>query len=139
MTMVEVFFKSLLTPIIAIDLEFSKDSFQKTKLNNLKEGQIEFVLNSKSYMAHIQLIDLVVVNLYPFVQEAVKNNLPMEKAIEFIDIGGPSMLRAAAKNYHSVNVLSDTQDYQIFMDNFKDNEISLDCRKTLAAKVFQRT
>ena len=86
-----------------------------------------------------QQIDLIIVNLYPFVQEAVKNNLPMEKAIEFIDIGGPSMLRAAAKNYHSVSVLSDTQDYQIFMDNFKDNDISLDCRKTLAAKVFQRT
>ena len=52
-------------------------------------------------------IDLIVVNLYPFVEEAVKRNLPMEKAIEYIDIGGPSMLRAAAKNYHSVCVLSD--------------------------------
>ena len=86
-----------------------------------------------------QQIDLIIVNLYPFVQEAVKNNLPMDKAIEFIDIGGPSMLRAAAKNYHSVSVLSDTKDYQIFMNNFKDNDISLDCRKILAARVFQTT
>ena len=63
-------------------------------------------------------IDLIIVNLYPFVQEAIKNNLPMDKAIEFIDIGGPSMLRAAAKNYHSVSVLSDIKDYKVFMNNF---------------------
>ena len=86
-------------------------------------------------------IDLIVVNLYPFVDEAVKNNLPMEKAIEYIDIGGPSMLRAAAKNYHSVCVLSDVSDYTGFMDSFdeKNKDISLDCRKNNAAKVFLRT
>ena len=47
-------------------------------------------------------IDLVVVNFYPFIQEAVEKKLDFKKAIEFIDIGGPSMIRAAAKNYHSV-------------------------------------
>ena len=71
-------------------------------------------------------IELIVVILYPFVDEAVKNNLPMEKAIEYIDIGGPSMLRAAAKNYHSVCVLSDVSDYADFMDSFyeKNKDIS---------------
>jgi len=86
-------------------------------------------------------IDLIVVNLYPFVDEAVKNNLPMEKAIEYIDIGGPSMLRAAAKNYHSVCVLSDVSDYSDFIGSFdeENRDISLDWRKNNAAKVFLRT
>ena len=47
-------------------------------------------------------IDLVVVNFYPFVNEAVKKKLKLDKAIEFIDIGGPSMIRAAAKNFQSI-------------------------------------
>ena len=86
-------------------------------------------------------IDLIVVNLYPFVDEAVKNNLPMEKAIEYIDIGGPSMLRAAAKNYHSVCVLSDVSDYSDFMDSFdvEGKDINLEWRKNNAANVFLRT
>tara|TARA_B100000131_G_scaffold321236_1_gene371389 strand:+ start:3472 stop:5007 length:1536 start_codon:yes stop_codon:yes gene_type:complete len=86
-------------------------------------------------------IDLVVVNLYPFVKEAVKNNLPMNKAIEYIDIGGPSMLRAAAKNYHSVCVLSDASDYSLFMSDFNtdNNEVSLELRHDFALKVFQLT
>ena len=86
-------------------------------------------------------IDLIVVNLYPFVNEAVKKQLPMEKAIEYIDIGGPSMLRAAAKNYHSVCVLSDISDYSDFMNNFneKKQDVGLDLRKSNAAKVFLRT
>ena len=86
-------------------------------------------------------IDLIVVNLYPFVEEAVKKELPMKKAIEYIDIGGPSMLRAAAKNFHSVCVLSDVSDYSEFIDKFDKNkqDIDLDWRKTNASKVFLRT
>ena len=86
-------------------------------------------------------IDLIVVNLYPFVNEAVKKQLPMKKAIEYIDIGGPSMLRAAAKNYHSVCVLSDVSDYLDFIDKFDETEkdINLDWRKANASKVFLRT
>ena len=86
-------------------------------------------------------IDLIVVNLYPFVDEAVKNKLPMNKAIEYIDIGGPSMLRAAAKNYHSVCVLSDISDYSDFIQNFNKEQknIDLSWRKQNAAKVFLRT
>ena len=86
-------------------------------------------------------IDLIVVNLYHFVNEAVKKELPMKKAIEYIDIGGPSMLRAAAKNYHSVCVLSDVSDYSEFISNFNEDkkDIDLDSRKSNAAKVFLRT
>ena len=86
-------------------------------------------------------IDLIVVNLYPFMTEAVKKQLPMKKAIEYIDIGGPSMLRAAAKNYHSVCVLSDVSDYSDFIDKFDrvKKDIDLDWRKTSASKVFLRT
>ena len=61
-------------------------------------------------------IDLVVVNLYPFVSEAVDKKLPIEKAIEFIDIGGPSMLRASAKNNESVISICDPQDYDNFIN-----------------------
>ena len=83
-------------------------------------------------------IDLIVVNLYPFVKEAAEKQLPMDKAIEYIDIGGPSMLRAASKNYHSVCVLSDTNDYSLFMSEFdkKDNHIDFRTRRVFAAKVF---
>ena len=56
-------------------------------------------------------IDLVVVNFYPFIQEAVEKNLDFKKAIEFIDIGGPSMIRAAAKNYQSVLPLCNPEKY----------------------------
>ena len=61
------------------------------------------------------LIDLIVVNLYPFSEYAVKKKLESKEAIEFIDIGGPSMIRAAAKNYHSVSVLCDVNDYKKFI------------------------
>ncbi|MAV64462.1 MAG: bifunctional phosphoribosylaminoimidazolecarboxamide formyltransferase/inosine monophosphate cyclohydrolase [Candidatus Marinimicrobia bacterium] len=86
-------------------------------------------------------IDLIVVNLYPFVDEAVKKKLPMKKAIEYIDIGGPSMLRAAAKNYHSVCVLSDISDYLEFINEFdqENKTINLGLRKVLASRVFFRT
>ena len=86
-------------------------------------------------------IDLVVVNFYPFVKEAVEKKVAFKKAIEFIDIGGPSMLRAAAKNYHSVLPLCNTGLYSEFMDTFTENdgEIPLDFRKKLAAAVFSMT
>jgi len=90
---------------------------------------------------HGLAIDLVVVNFYPFVQEAAEKKLKLKKAIEFIDIGGPSMLRAAAKNYHSVLPLCDTELYSEFMDIFIETNgaIPLDFRKKMAASVFSLT
>ncbi len=66
-------------------------------------------------------IDLVVVNLYPFVPEAVEKQLPPEQAIEFIDIGGPTLLRAAAKNYAYVTALFDPGQYRGFLEHLEEN------------------
>ena len=86
-------------------------------------------------------IDLVVVNFYPFVQYAVEKKLDFKDAIEFIDIGGPSMIRAAAKNYHSVLPLCDKASYSEFQAIFKKNNssIPMNFRKKMAAKVFSMT
>ncbi len=88
----------------------------------------------------IEPIDLVVVNLYPFEQTVAKPNVTMEDAIENIDIGGPSMLRSAAKNHESVTVVVDPADYATVAEQIKAaGETTLALRKTLAAKVFSRT
>jgi len=86
-------------------------------------------------------IDLVVVNLYPFQNEAVDKNLSLKKAIEFIDIGGPSMLRAAAKNYKYVIPLCKPMQYNDFMDDFINNKgiISDEKRIEYANSVFKET
>ena len=88
----------------------------------------------------IPLIDLVVIHLYPF-EEALEKDLSDEKMIEMIDIGGPTMLRAAAKNYESVTVICDRADYDSFLRVFDEQggKPDRDYRKALAAKVFGRT
>ncbi|WP_024613819.1 bifunctional phosphoribosylaminoimidazolecarboxamide formyltransferase/IMP cyclohydrolase [Clostridium sp. Ade.TY] len=84
----------------------------------------------------INTIDYVVVNLYPFF-EKVRENLEFDEKIEFIDIGGPTMLRAAAKNFKDVVVISDKKDYKNVMDEIeKNNDVSYSLRKNLAGKVF---
>ncbi|MSU24825.1 MAG: bifunctional phosphoribosylaminoimidazolecarboxamide formyltransferase/IMP cyclohydrolase [Opitutus sp.] len=90
----------------------------------------------------IELIDLVVVNLYPFEQTVAKPGVPFEEAIENIDIGGPSMLRSAAKNHESVTVVCDASDYGAVLAAFAAGETSAELqalRRQLALKVFQRT
>jgi phosphoribosylaminoimidazolecarboxamide formyltransferase/IMP cyclohydrolase len=87
----------------------------------------------------IELIDLVVVNLYPFEQTVAKRDVHFEEAIENIDIGGPSMLRSAAKNHESVTVVCDPADYTAVLAAFADPSKLLALRRTLALKVFQRT
>ncbi len=79
--------------------------------------------------------DLVVVNLYPF-QEALAKRLPETEMIENIDIGGPSMLRAAAKNFERIAVVCDPSDYSWILEK---QELTLEDRKFLAAKVFAHT
>jgi phosphoribosylaminoimidazolecarboxamide formyltransferase/IMP cyclohydrolase len=83
-------------------------------------------------------IDLVCVNLYPFF-EKIQARLSHEETIEFIDIGGPSMLRSAAKNYPDVIVLTEAADYAQTIEGLKTGNISLNFRKQLAAKVFNLT
>jgi phosphoribosylaminoimidazolecarboxamide formyltransferase / IMP cyclohydrolase len=88
----------------------------------------------------IQPIDLVVVNLYPFEQTVARPNATLEEAIENIDIGGPSMLRSAAKNHEHVTVVVDPADYGMVAEQIKANgRTSLELRRKLAAKVFART
>ncbi|MFK5955613.1 MAG: bifunctional phosphoribosylaminoimidazolecarboxamide formyltransferase/IMP cyclohydrolase [Planctomycetota bacterium] len=92
-----------------------------------------------SMQAHdIGPIDMVVVNLYPF-EETVAGGGSVEEIIEKIDIGGPSMLRSAAKNHESVAVLCDTADYQNVASELAEGGTSLATRRKLATKVFART
>lgn len=87
----------------------------------------------------IDLIDLVVVNLYPFEQTVAKPHVEFEEAIENIDIGGPSMLRSAAKNHESVTVVCDPGDYGAVLAAFANPADLGALRRKLALKVFQRT
>jgi phosphoribosylaminoimidazolecarboxamide formyltransferase/IMP cyclohydrolase len=88
----------------------------------------------------IGLIDLVVVNLYPFEQTAAKPRSTHEEIIENIDIGGPSMVRSAAKNYHDVAVVTDPADYSEILNELRGSGgTSLARREKLAAKAFART
>ena len=86
-------------------------------------------------------IDLVVVNLYPFEATIAKPGVTLEEAIENIDIGGPSMLRSAAKNYRSVTVVVDPTDYAKVLENMRDNDgaTTFKLREQLGIKVFVTT
>jgi phosphoribosylaminoimidazolecarboxamide formyltransferase/IMP cyclohydrolase len=86
-------------------------------------------------------IDMVVVNLYPFEATIAKPNCTLEEAIENIDIGGPSMLRASAKNYPYVTVIVDPADYQAVLNEMKKNggAVSKETNFRLAKKVYALT
>jgi phosphoribosylaminoimidazolecarboxamide formyltransferase/IMP cyclohydrolase len=88
----------------------------------------------------IGTIDLVAVNLYPFEKTIAKPDVPFEEAIENIDIGGPTMLRAASKNFGDVAVVVDPADYALILDQMKKaGEVSRETKLNLAKKVFQHT
>lgn len=87
---------------------------------------------------NIKTIDMVVVNLYPFF-EKIKEDLSFEEKIEFIDIGGPTMLRSAAKSFKDVVVISNIEDYKPIMKEMEKGEVSFETRKKLAGKVFNLT
>jgi phosphoribosylaminoimidazolecarboxamide formyltransferase/IMP cyclohydrolase len=95
----------------------------------------------KSAKEHdIGLIDLLVVNLYPFEETIKKKDVRLEDAIEQIDIGGPSMLRSAAKNFRYVTVVTDPGDYEsVWKEIEKNGDTSEEKRRMLAEKVFQLT
>ena len=96
-------------------------------LRQLKENGIDF-------------IDLVVVNLYPFEKTVAKENVTIEEAIENIDIGGPTMLRSAAKNNRYVGAVIDPADYSRVLDELRAyGELTEKTRRYLATKVFRHT
>jgi phosphoribosylaminoimidazolecarboxamide formyltransferase/IMP cyclohydrolase len=99
--------------------------------------------DEKSHMETLQAlslstIDLVCVNLYPFF-EKVQAGLSLAETVEFIDIGGPTMLRSAAKNYQDVIVLTDPADYTEAINGLKAENVPLEFKKRLAGKVFDLT
>jgi phosphoribosylaminoimidazolecarboxamide formyltransferase / IMP cyclohydrolase len=88
----------------------------------------------------IKPFELVVVNLYPFRNTIEKPDTTLEKAIEFVDIGGPTMVRAAAKNFPHVCILTDAQQYDGFIDELMSGDgICFDTRLALARDAFQHT
>ncbi|MPS74897.1 MAG: bifunctional phosphoribosylaminoimidazolecarboxamide formyltransferase/IMP cyclohydrolase [Chryseobacterium sp.] len=107
-------------------------------------GGLLAVRSNEEHMKTVQdyeigLIDMVIVNLYPFF-ENVNKAISLDEKVEFIDIGGPSMLRSAAKNFNSVTVLTDVNDYQIVKIEMEQNgDTYLETRKKLAGKVFNLT
>ena len=88
---------------------------------------------------NIEYIDLVCVNLYPFEETVKKEGVSEEEIIENIDIGGPSMLRSAAKNFNDVAVVTDIKDYAKVLEELEQGEISYETRRALAIKVFNTT
>lgn len=88
----------------------------------------------------ISYIDLICVNLYPFAETLAKEGVSHEEIIENIDIGGPSMLRSAAKNYKFVTVVTEKEDYPKIIKELEENgKTSLETRQRLAGKVFNKT
>ena len=90
---------------------------------------------------NVKPIDMVVVNLYPFVETISKPNVTLDEAIENIDIGGPSMIRASAKNHKYVTVVTDPNDYSAIIEELKENDcqLSMTTRFKLAVKAFKTT
>src|SRR5215813_5363532 len=105
------------------------------------------LLGRRSVPAHVEqmkqhdigTIDVVVVNLYPFEATISNPNCHFDEAIENIDIGGPSMLRSAAKNHEDVLAVVDPADYQRVLDAVRENTVTRALRRELAMKVFQHT
>ncbi|MFD1849635.1 bifunctional phosphoribosylaminoimidazolecarboxamide formyltransferase/IMP cyclohydrolase [Oceanobacillus bengalensis] len=88
---------------------------------------------------NISPIDMVVVNLYPFKETLGKPGVSKEEIIENIDIGGPTMLRSAAKNFEDVTVIVDPTDYEGILTAIRTETLNIETRKRLAAKVFRHT
>ncbi|ODV98264.1 hypothetical protein PACTADRAFT_48058 [Pachysolen tannophilus NRRL Y-2460] len=88
---------------------------------------------------HIEKVDFVVCNLYPFKETISKINVTVDEAVEEIDIGGVTLLRAAAKNHARVTILSDPKDYPKFLEELASGEISSEVRNRFALKAFEHT
>ena len=136
-------------PVIAIDQVTGFPEMMEGRVKTLhpkihggllfRRDKAEHVKEAKKH--GIEPIDMVVVNLYPFERVTQNPDVSFETAIENIDIGGPSMLRSAAKNFDAVTVICDPNDYLEITEELKKNDgsISGEVRKRYAFKVFERT
>ena len=95
--------------------------------------------SNKPKINEIEAIDIVCVNLYPFVKTASNPKSTLDDIIENIDIGGPSLVRASAKNYKFVSILTDPEQYDSFLDELNSGKISEETRKKLAVAAFSHT
>jgi len=133
-----------------------KDISEYTGFPEMLDGRVKTLhpkvhgglLGQRSKTEHVQKmkehgilpIDLVAVNLYPFESTVAKASCTLEDAVENIDIGGPTMIRAAAKNYPDVTVVVDPEDYSLVLSELKEKgEVSVETNFRLAKKVFQHT
>ncbi|MFD0767771.1 bifunctional phosphoribosylaminoimidazolecarboxamide formyltransferase/IMP cyclohydrolase [Bacillus sp. CGMCC 1.60114] len=120
------------------------DGRVKTLHPNIHGGLLA-VRDNETHMSQmnelgIQPIDFVVVNLYPFKETIAKPDVTFIDAIENIDIGGPTMIRSAAKNHEFVSVIVDPTDYDVVLGELKESgEVSKETKRKLAAKVFRHT
>lgn len=136
-------------PVTAIDQVTGFPEMMEGRVKTLHpkiHGGLLFRRDKKSHVIEaknhgIEPIDIVVVNLYPFEKVTQNPNVEFETAIENIDIGGPSMLRSAAKNFDAVAVVCDPNDYLEITEEMKKHKgaLSGETRKKLAFKVFERT
>lgn len=132
-----------------------KKVFELTKFEEIMGGRVKTlhpkihggILANRNIKSHledmkkndIKSIDLVIVNLYPF-RDIIKKDVELDEAIENIDIGGPSMLRSAAKNYKYVTVLVEPEDYEKVIEELKkDGKTSEQTRMELSVKAFEHT
>ena len=108
-------------------------------------GGILAIRDNASHMTQlaelgIETIDFVVINLYPFKETILKEGVSFEEAVENIDIGGPTMLRSAAKNHRDVVVIIDPTDYEVVLNELEaTGNVSYETKVDLALKVFQHT
>lgn len=114
-------------------------------LHPLLHGGILAIRENEAHMKRVQelgigLIDMIVVNLYPFKATVMKPGVSFEECVENIDIGGPSMLRAAAKNHHDITVITDPSDYEIVLSEMEaTGDTTYETRFRLAKRVFEHT
>ena len=116
------------------------DGRVKTLHPNIHAGLLA-VRSNEDHMKQIndlgvKPIDIVVVNLYPFKETILKKDVTLEEAIENIDIGGPTMLRSAAKNNQDVIVIVDPKDYNLVIKELQEGKVSQKTKFYLASKVF---
>lgn len=95
--------------------------------------------NSEAIENDVLPIDIVCVNLYPFPEVVKRNDIELSEKIENIDIGGPSLIRAAAKNYKFVSVLTNPNQYDEFLNELSSGDVSLSTREKLASRAFSHT